>query len=191
MTSFTSNPFTWDTSSAKVQSAVTSLSLTNGSTGQTMDTSNFTNPVSLFIPRDDSKMVNFSRFNVRPMGNDEYIQYHSFHAISLNNSVHIQVKPLNKSINLEVFFSFNERPTLQKHEYNWTLPDFSSCVWRNISLTKIANVTEKNGTTISKTVQYLDEERYCDNDPYTAFVSNTRITQLGLYYIGEKKLIFP
>lgn len=184
MTSFSSNPFSWDNSSAKVQSTVISLSLSNGS-GNAMNTSNFTNPVSLFVPRDDSKMPNFTQFNVRPMGNDEYMQYHSLKVTSLDNSINVQIKPHNKSVTFKIFMSFDERPSLEKHDFSWTLPDFSSCIFKNVSRTKMMNVT-LNGTTSSKTVEFMDQERHCDNDPYTAFVSNALVTKLGFYYFGKK-----
>ena len=187
MTSFSSNPFSWDNSSAKVQSAVISLSLSNGS-GNGMDTSNFSTPVSLFVPRDDSKMPNFTHFNVRPLGNDEYMQYHSVRMTSLDNSIHVQVKPHNESVTFKIILLFNERPSLKKHDFIWTLPDFSSCIWKNISRIKTVNVA-LNETENSKTVEYVDQERHCDNDPYTVFVSNALVTKLGLYYIGKKTLI--
>ena len=184
MSSVSSNPFTWHNSSSSIQSSVISLSLTNSS-GHAMDTSNFSNPVNLFVPRDDSKITPPKQYNLRPKGDNEYMQYHSFEMTSMDNSIHVQIKPLNESVVFKAYLLFNERPTTEKFSHNWTLPDYSSCRWKNVSNIRTINVTE-NGTAGLQTVTYVTQERECDNDPHTLFVSNALVTELGLYYIGKR-----
>ncbi|XP_068694084.1 polycystin-1-like protein 2 [Montipora foliosa] len=172
MTSFPSNPFTWSNTSKEVKSFTVGLTLKNESQNS-LNTSNFSEDVNIYIPRDASKLPEPQEFNFIPLRDNEYIQYHTVEVNSVNFSVHIQIFPVNESTKIKVFMLYNEKPTLDSFDYNWTIPDFSSC----------KNVSTNSSSSSNSTAGATDPED-CKRDPYTVSISNSLVTRSGTYYLA-------
>ena len=171
---FPKNPFSWDETSLQVQSSVIGLTL-NNSMGYSLNTSHFNAYINIYVPRDATKLPALEMFYTRPLGDKDggSMQYHSFEINSTSYSMHMEIRPFNSSHSLKVFIKFNERPTKSKFDYNFTVPDFSSC-----SLTN-----KTNGTESGQEIIYVNTKKDCQRDPYTPFLSNDQ-TKRGVYYIG-------
>lgn len=195
MNSFPFNTFTWSNqTSHEVKSFLVGLTLKDEQR-KPLNTSNFTEDVHIYIPRDAGKLEEPKEFYVIPMGNKQYIQYHSIEVDSTNFSFHIQVKPIDESRELTVLLLYNERPSPEKFDYNWTVPNFSNCsfrnVSRNVSLSSNISSSEVNSSanaTNSTETEYhvvIDVVRDCKQDPYSYSISNSQVTKTGKYFLGR------
>lgn len=131
------------------------------------------------------------------MGEGKYIQYHTIEVNTSNYSVHCQIRPKNASIgNLTVLLSKTERPSPDKFDYNWTVPDFSGCSFSKVSrvvsnssarggASNAANSSTTNSTEAEPEVVVIDVKRDCIKDPYIVSVSNSMVTEKGTYYLGR------
>ena len=193
MTSIPNNVHTWSNTSKEVKSYAVSLTLKDKD-GKPLPTSNFSNYVDIYIPRNASDLPEEEEFHVIPMGNKKYIQYHTVQVNSSNFSVHIQVRPKNESIgNLTVLFRYDERPTTETFDYNWTVPDFSSCSFKNVSrvvsnsstASGANNATNSSATNSNQTGEEIVVKRDCIRNPYLVSISNSMVTEMGTYYLGR------
>ena len=194
MTSIPTNLHTWSNTSDQVNSYSVSLNLKDEHR-KPLDTSNFTKDANIFIPRNASKLPKHEEFYVKPFGDKKYIQYHQIDVNSSNYSVHIQLRPLNESLEkLTILLLYNERPSPEKFDFNWTIPDLSSCSYRNVSRTynssvpgSANNMKNSSATNSSETenVTVIDLVRDCKRDPYTVSISNSMVTKQGKYYLGK------
>ena len=193
MTSIPNNVHTWSNTSKEVKSYAVSLTLKDKD-GKPLPTSNFSNYVDIYIPRNASELPEEEEFHVIPMGNKKYIQYHTVQVNSSNFSVHIQVRPKNESIgNLTVLFRYDERPTTETFDYNWTVPDFSSCSFKNVSrvvsnssaASGANNATNSSAMNSNQTGEEIVVKRVCIRNPYLVSISNSMVTEMGTYYLGR------
>ena len=202
MTSIPDNLYTWSNTSKQVNSYQVSLNIKDESR-KPLDTSNFSRDAELYIPRNASNLAKYEDFYVKPFGDRKFIQYHQVDVNSVNYSVHIQLRPVNESLEkLTVLLRYNERPTLENFEYNWTIPDLSSCSYQNVSRLinsslpgSASNITNSSGRNSSgiEQITVIDVERDCKRDPYTVSISNEVVTKSGKYYLGKctfKKTIY-
>lgn len=203
MTSIPDNLYTWSNTSKQVNSYQVSLNIKDESR-KPLDTSNFSRDAELYIPRNASNLAKYEDFYVKPFGDRKFIQYHQVDVNSVNYSVHIQLRPVNESLEkLTVLLRYNERPTLENFEYNWTIPDLRSCSYQNVSRLinsslpgSASNITNSSGRNSSgiEQITVIDVERDCKRDPYTVSISNEVVTKSGKYYLGKctfiKKYLF-
>ena len=187
MNSIPKNVHTWSNTSKEVKSYSISLTLKDKD-GKPLSTSNFSGYVDIYIARNASELPEEEEFYVIPLGDRKYIQYHAIQVNSSNFSVHIQVRPKNESVgNLTVLLRYDERPTTETFDYNWTVPDFSSCSFNYSSsgLSEASNATNSSMTNSTQTVVTRD----CDRDPYLVSISNSMVTEMGTYYLGRHRRI--
>ena len=193
MTSIPNNVHTWSNTSKEVKSYAVSLTLKDKD-GKPLPTSNFSNYVDIYIPRNTSDLPKEEEFHVIPMGNKKYIQYHTVQVDSSNFSVHIQVRPKNESIgNLTVLLRYDERPSTETFDYNWTVPDFSSCSFKNVSrvvsnssaASGANNATNSSAMNSNQTGEEIVVKRVCIRNPYLVSISNSMVTEMGTYYLGR------
>lgn len=188
MTAIDSNLHTWSNTSKQVKSYSVGLHLKDGKQ-QPLNTSNFKNDADIYIPRNASELSKYQEFNVIPLGDNKFIQYHAIDVSSSNYSVHIQLRPVNESIQqLTVLLRYNERPSPEKFDFNWTIPNFSDCSFRNVSREVSNNATNSSATKSTETeheVVLIDVERDCVKDPYIVSISNDIVTKMGKYYVGR------
>lgn len=197
MNAIPTNLHTWSNTSKEVNSYSVGLTLKDESR-HPLNTSNFSSDANIYIPRNASQLPDEEEFFVVPMGDNKYIQYHAIQVNSSNFSVHIQIRAVNESIgNLTVFLLFDERPTPEHFDYNWTIPDFSGCTFKNVSRvvsnssaegSGANNATNSSATNSTKTenqVVVQDMERDCLKHPNIVSISNSMVTQKGTYYLGR------
>lgn len=205
MSSSPENTLTWSNSSKHVKSFLVGLILRDEN-GNPLNTSSFTGDVGIYIPRNANQIPKQEEFHVIPLGDNQFIQYHTLDVNSANYSVHIQVIPLNSSNEMSVFLRYNERPSTEKFDYNWTIPNFSNCSFRNVSRNVSSSMNSTEGSlnstegssdvnsagnlnaTNSTETEYhveIDVVRDCVIDPYTVSISNSLVTKTGKYFIGR------
>ena len=185
MNSIPKRVHTWSNTSKDVKSYTVGLTLKDKD-GKPLPTSNFSSDVDIYIPRNASELPEEEEFYVIPLGDKKYIQYHTVQVNSSNFSVHIQVRPKNDSIgNLKVLLRYDERPTTEKFDYNWTVPDFSSCSFSNSSAGNGTNNATNSSATNSTQTVVIDLKRDCVRDPYLVSISNSMVTEMGKYYLGR------
>lgn len=161
MTSFNENPFTWDESAQGIQSSVVEFSLKKGD-GTTLEVSDLTNPVELFIPvtREGEKSGNGSdqTFFAKPSNGSDNLRYHRIDIPSANVIVFLKIRPQPGTF-LDVFVSAQKKPTPIEYQHRTRVPDFSSCA------------------AYPKSTGYHN----CGNNPYVVSLSSD-VT--GVHYIG-------
>ncbi|XP_022779645.1 uncharacterized protein LOC111321123 [Stylophora pistillata] len=193
MTTIPNNLYTWSNTSKQVNSYAVSLNIKDESRNP-LDTSNFSKEADLYIPRNASNLPKHEEFYLKPFGDRKFIQYHQVDVNSANYSVHIQVRPVNESVEkITVLLRYNERPTLENFDHNWTIPDLRDCSYkkesrlRNSSLPGSAsNMTNSSATNSSgiEQIPVIDVARHCKRDPYTVSISNEVVTKSGKYYLA-------
>lgn len=196
MNSIPNNVHTWSNTSRQVNSFTVSLTLKDKN-GKLLNTSNFSSYADIYIPRNASQLPEEEEFYVIPTGNKKYIQYHTIQVNSSNYSVHIQVRPRNESIgNLTVLLRYDDRPNTETFDYSWTVPDFSSCSFSNVSrkvsnssagsgANNATNSSATNSTQTEEEIVVIDLKRDCVRDPYLVSISNSMVTEKGTYYLGR------
>lgn len=192
MNSIPKNVHTWSNTSKEVNSYTVSLTLRDKD-GKPLPTSNFSSYVDIYIARNTSDLPEEEEFHVIPLGSKKYIQYHTVQVNSSNFSVHVQVRPKNESIgNLTVLLRYDERPTTETFDYNWTVPDFSTCSFKNVSnssagseANNATNSSAPNSTQTGQETVEIDLKRDCVRNPYLVSISNSMVTEMGTYYLGR------
>ncbi len=196
MTSIPTNLKTWSNTSKQVNSYNAGLTLKDEHR-HPLNTSNFSSDAHIYIPRNASQLPDEEEFYVIPLGERKYIQYHALQVNNTNYSVHVQIRPKNDSVgNLTVFLLYDKRPDPEKFDYNWTVPDFSGCTFRNVSrvvsnsstgngTNNATNSSASNSTETEEEVVVIDIKRDCVRDPYIVSISNSMVTKEGTYYLGR------
>ena len=89
------------------------------------------------------------------------MQYHRLKVTELQASYQITITTTDS---LNVFLRFESKPSVEDHDRNYTIPDFSSC-------------TRSNGTD--------EEDEYnCTRHPHQLFLARDFIKRTGVYYLG-------
>ena len=117
------NPFTWDNSSKKIRSSVTSLDL-QGANGEKINVSNLDNYIEILIPISSSpqKTNNATdHYFLKP----NKMSFHSYYAEIADVPVSIKIGAKKLGVVIEMFLKFGARPTIEDSDHNFTVT--SSC----------------------------------------------------------------
>ena len=117
------NPFTWDNSSKKIRSSVTSLDL-QGANGEKINVSNLDNYIEILIPISSSppKTNNATdHYFLKP----NKMSFHSYYAEIADVPVSIKIGAKKLGVVIEMFLKFGARPTIEDFDHNFTVT--SSC----------------------------------------------------------------
>ena len=89
------------------------------------------------------------------------IQYHRIEVTEVQASYQITITTKDS---LNVFLKFGSKPSVEDHDRNYTIPDFSSC-------------TRSTGTD--------EEDEYnCTSHPHQLFLARDFLKRTGVYYLG-------
>ena len=155
------NFYHWDSSANLITSRVLEIDL-RGESGEVLKVQNLTSDIQLEIQfneeapgtdSDPAKTVSF----VKPGS----MQYHRLEVTDVQASYQITITTRDS---LNVFVKFGSKPSVEDHDRNYTIPDFSSC-------------TRSNGTD--------EEDEYnCTRHPHQLFLARDFLKRTGLYYLG-------
>ena len=155
------NFYNWDSSADLITSRVLAIDL-RGESGEVLRVQNLTTYIQLGFQVDDRTADNESHtpesFYVKPKRN----QYHKILVIREGTSYLITITA-NDSVH--VFVKYGSKPSVEDHDKNYTLPDFSSC-------------------TTNVTVTDEEEEYNCTRNPHQLLLTNEVLKKPGVYYLG-------
>ena len=159
------NPFTWDNSSKKIKSSVTSLNLQNGH-GKKINVSNLHNDIEIVIPI-SSPSTNISNGTEHYFLKPNKMSFRSYYAELADVPVSIKIGVQEKSIVIELFVKFGKRPTIEDFDHNFTVT--STC--------RDKTSHEQNGT-------------FCvpEENSLTVVPSVPIRLYIGLLYLGAKEV---
>lgn len=119
------NPFTWDSSSKKVKSSVTSLDLQSGN-GSKINVSNLDNDITIVIPI-SSQPTNtgngMNHYFLKP----NKMTIRSYYAELGDVPVSIRLGVLQEDAVIELLVKYGSRPTLRESDHNFTIKFTSTC----------------------------------------------------------------
>jgi len=113
------NPFTWDNSSKKIKSSVTSLTLQSAN-GEKMNVSNLDSYIEIVIPI-SSPPTNTSNKTEHYFLKPNKMSFRSYYAELADVPVSIKIKAQRQGIILQLFLKFGARPTMEDFDHNFTL----------------------------------------------------------------------
>ena len=159
------NPFTWDNSSKKIKSNVTSLDLQSAN-GEKINVSNLDNYIEIVIPISSSP-PNTSDATDHYFLKPNKMSFHSYYAKIADVPVSIKIGAKKQGIVIEMFLKFGARPTIEDSDQNFTV--MSSC--------KNQTNNKKNETSC-----FLEESSF-------ALVPSKPIRlYIGLLFLGAKSV---
>ena len=186
MAVFKDNPFIWDGTSENISSNVFDVVL---SSTMNISTSNFSEDVSLKIPRDPTQFPPAYSFYLKPNEKNStsktktYLKYHCFTRTSNYTSMNFEMYPEEPGIRFKVYLKKGGKPNVKDGDFMhfYELPDISNCTVNNENVFNSQfNESEENST------DHLEiESKSCLKDPYTIFVSNTDFNGTGKYCFGK------
>ena len=155
------NFYHWDSSADFVTSRVLEIDL-RGESGKVLKVQNLSSDIQLEFqlseqaPGTDSNPAKIASF-LKP----EHMQYHRTEVTEVQASYLITITTKDS---FNVFVKFESKPSVEDHDGNYTIPDFSSC-------------TRSNGTD--------EEDDYnCTRHPHQLFLTRDFLKRPGVYYIG-------
>ena len=155
------NFYHWDSTADLITSRVLEIDL-RGDSSEVLKVQNLTSDIQLEIqfseeaPETESSPAKTVSF-VKP----GLMQYHRIEVTEVQASYQITITT-EGSVN--VFLKFGSKPSVEDHERNYTIPDFSSC-------------TRRNGT--------AEQEEYnCTRHPQQLFLTRDFLKRTGVHYIG-------
>ncbi|KAL9954039.1 hypothetical protein ACROYT_G041527 [Oculina patagonica] len=113
------NPFTWDKSSKKVKSSVTSLDLQSGN-GKKINVSNLDNDIEIVIPI-SSPPKNTSNGTKHNFLKPNKMSFRSYYAELADVPVSIKIGAQEEDIVIEMFVKVGSRPTIDDSDHNFTV----------------------------------------------------------------------
>ena len=113
------NPFTWDNSSKKIKSSVTSLALQGGNR-EKINVSNLDNYIEIVIPI-SSPPANTSNETEHYFLKPNKMSFRSYYAELEDVPVSIKIKAQKYGIAIQLFLKFGTRPTIEDFDHNFTL----------------------------------------------------------------------
>ena len=149
MQAFNFNPFTWDNSSNKIKSSVTSLNLQSGN-GKKINVSNLDGDIEIVIPI-SSLPTNTSNGTEHYFLKPNRMSFRSYYAELADVPVSIKIGGQEEGAVIELFVKFGKRPTTEDFDYNFTVTSAcrnqtthrekgTSCVLEQNSLTVVPSV---------------------------------------------------
>ncbi len=118
------NPFTWDNSSKKVKSSVTSLDLQSGN-GKKINVSNLDSDIEIVIPI-SSPQTNTSNGTEHYFLKPNKMTIRSYYAELADVPVSIQIGVQKEGTVTKLFVKFGSRPTIENSDHNLTLRSYCS-----------------------------------------------------------------
>ena len=160
LTSYSSNPYTWDDSAADVTSGVVSMDI------EGLSVSGLSKPISIKMPLNTKKSIpnpinGTSHYFMKP----GVTNVHVISIERLGTSFFVTITPENSSVSFELLLKFGKRPKIDDHNNRFYLPDLSSCSSSGFEEQKVIFSN-------------------CSLDPYTIFFGEDIIDKTGLYYLG-------
>ena len=125
MQAFDFNPFTWDNSSKKIKSRVTSLELKSNS-GEKINVSNLDNDIEILIPI-FSPPQNSTNGTQHSFLKPNQISVRSYYAELTNVPVSLKLSMAKAGIQINLFIKFGKRPTINDFDHNFTMVFTSTC----------------------------------------------------------------
>ena len=113
------NPFTWDNSSKKIKSSVTSLNL-QSSNGKKINVSNLDSDIEIVIPI-SSPPTNNSNGTEHYFLKPNKMSFHGYYAELADVPVSIKIGAQEKGTVIELFVKFGKRPTIEDFDHNFTI----------------------------------------------------------------------
>ena len=143
------NPFTWDSSSKKIKSSVTSLNLQTGN-GKKINVSNLHSDIEIVIPI-SSQPTNNSNGTEHYFLKPNKMSFRGYYAELADVPVSIKIGVREEGIAIELFVKFGKRPTIEDFDHNFTVKSTcrkqasekqnrTSCVLEENSLTVVPSL---------------------------------------------------
>lgn len=155
------NFYHWVPSADLITSRVLEIDL-RGESGEVVKVQNLTTDIQLGIelseeaPKTDANSVKTASF-----AKLEHMQFHRLEVNRVHASYSITITAKES---LNVFVKFGRKPSLEDHDRNYTLPDFSSC---------------------TRSSRRNEEEEYnCTHHPHQIFLGSDFLQKSGVYYLG-------
>ena len=177
------NPFRTDASASKVKSSLTSISLENKA-GSAIPVNDVSDPIMLYVVNTPKEEAD------KEVDNEEGEDKNSIVSMSVNSdksqvAYHTE-KIRNESFRalfdiqqpgrkLTVRLKKNKKPTDTIYDYEFNLPDNSSCKWKN--------VTENGNSSIDIFMDWPDKV-VCKQHPWSVFISDKENLD-GTYIMGR------
>ena len=162
------NPFTWDNSSKKIKSSVVSLDLQIRN-GTKIDVSNLDNYIEIVIPISSSP-PNTSNVTEHYFLKPNKMSFRSYYAELADVPVSIKIVVQAEGAVIELLVKNGSRPTMEDHDYNFTVPFTSTC-------------RSQPDNKQSKSTTCIPEER-----SVTVVPSEPSLLYVGLLLIGAKNV---
>ena len=154
------NYYYWDSSADLITSRVIAIDL-RGESGEVLKVQNLKTDIQLGIPVEGQLTNNQSDAGDTLFLKPEEARYHKLHMIHEQTSFLITI---TAEESLSVFVKYGSRPSVEEHDKNYTIPDFSSCVRNSVM---------------------DDEEDYnCTRHPHQLLITNEVLKKPGVYYLG-------
>ena len=119
------NPFTWDNSSNKIRSSVTSLELKSNS-AEKINVSNLVDDIEILIPI-SSPPQNSTNGTQHNFLKPNRISVRSYYAELANVPVSLKLGTAKAGIQISLFIKFGKRPTINDFDHNFTMAFISTC----------------------------------------------------------------
>ena len=119
------NPFTWDNSSKKIKSRVTSLELKSNS-AEKINVSNLDNDIEILIPI-SSPPQNSTNGTQHNFLKPNEISVRSYYAELANVPVSLKLGMAKAGLQISLFIKFGKRPTINDFDHNFTIAFTSTC----------------------------------------------------------------
>ena len=119
------NPFTWDSSSKKIKSSVTSLELKSNS-AEKLNVSNLDNDIEIVIPISNPPK-NSSNTTQHYFLKPDRISFRSYYADLADVPVSLSLGLAITGVQIEMRIKFGQRPTMMDFDHNFTFAFKSKC----------------------------------------------------------------
>ena len=155
------NYYNWDSSADLITSRVLTIDLM-GELGEVLTVQNLTTDIQLGIQVDERSANNDSNTTETLYVKPERSQYHKLQVIREGTSYLVTI---TANDSLHVLVKYGSKPSVEDHDKNYTVPDFTSC-------TKNVTATDE------------EDEYNCTRNPHQLLLTNEVIKKPGVYYLG-------
>ena len=138
MLSISFNPYTWDSTTQRVNSDVLALDLKDD-TRKLIKVSNLSNNVIVVIPL---KPQTFPLESPQYFTQDNNLRFHVIDVEYENTLIMLEITATEATTNLCVYLRYSQRPTTQEHDLNATFTNNGRCVWTPTAHDKNGGKTE-------------------------------------------------
>ena len=151
------NYYSWDSSADLITSRLLEIDL-RGESGDVVSVSNLKDDIQLGIQLNEESVQNES-INEPHL----FLKPHKmrFHKINVTRERTSYLVTLAVKTTVKVLVKRASKPSVEDHEWNYTIPDFSSC-----------------------TRETIKEEDNCIHNPHQLLLTNDVLNETGVYYLG-------